>query len=158
SPFHLLTPSPLHAKDVLLNSDDLHPGLVAHYRSLADADAQLDRIDVKPAFTLGHSSPHPRLPPGPFEAAWTGLLELRDPGRIRFDAFLCGEATVEIDGVTVFEGRGERETAHVESGQPLTREPGLYRLRIRYGSLPDLPARLQLGWRGPTFAREPLPA
>src|SRR5262249_51984842 len=82
----------------------------------------------------------------------------KDAGPIRFDASLCGEATVEIDGVIVLQGRGESETAHVEPKQPLTREPGLYRLRVQYRSLPDRPARLQVWWQGPTFTREPLAA
>src|SRR5262245_26794510 len=76
-------------------SDDLRPGLAAHYRSLAEGEARLARIDAKPAFSLGYSNPHPRIPPGPFEVVWTGVLELKDAGPIRFDAYLCGEATVE---------------------------------------------------------------
>jgi hypothetical protein len=137
---------------------DLRPGLVAHYRSLADKDAVLYRIDTKPAFSLGHSSPHPRIPPGPFEVAWTGLLHVTDAGPVTFDAHVCGEVTMEIDGVRVLQGRGERETAHVNSREPLNRPPGLYRLRIRYRALANLPARLQIGWQGPGFSREPLPA
>ncbi len=138
--------------------DALRPGLLATYRSLADSDATLARIDAKPAFNLGHSNPHARIPPGPFDVTWTGVLSLTDPGPIRFDAYLCGEVTVEVAGVTVLRGRGERETAHIDSGQALTCDAGLYRLRIRYNSLPGLPARLQLWWQGPTFSREPLPA
>src|SRR5262245_514201 len=63
----------------------LQPGLIAEYRSLVNADANISRIDAKPAFTLGYSSPHPRLPAGPFEVVWTGLLLLTDPGPIIFD-------------------------------------------------------------------------
>src|SRR5262249_33115223 len=34
----------------------------------------------------------------------------------------------------------------------------LYRLRIRYRSLTDVPARVQIWWEGKSFSREPLPA
>ena len=37
-------------------------------------------------------------------------------------------------------------------------EPGLYRVSIRYRSVANVPARLQLMWEGKTFAREPVPA
>jgi len=138
--------------------EDLRPGLVAHYRSLADKDATLYRIEVKPAFHLGHSSPHPRIPPGPFEVVWTGVLNLTDPAPLTFDAYTCGEVTMEVDGVIVLQGRGNKETAHIKSKKTLQRPQGLYRLRIRYRSLVDQPARLQIGWQGRTFTREPLPA
>src|SRR5262249_23832448 len=110
------------------------------------------------AFRLGDSSPHPRIPPGPFEVVWTGVLYVKDSAPLSFDAWLCGEATVEVDGVTVLRGRGERETAQVGTGTPLDRPTGIYPLRIQYRSLPGRPARLQLWWQGPTFTREPLPA
>ena len=138
--------------------DSLRPGLAAEYRSLTDKDASLTRIDLKPAFHLGLSSPHPRIPLGPFEAVWTGVLNLNDAGPITFDAFVCGEATMEVDGVVVFQGRGESETAQVRSKDKLERDPGVYRLQIRYRSLPELPARLQIWWQGASFSREPLSA
>src|SRR5262245_11494846 len=71
--------------------EDLRPGLVAVYRSLADKDVTLTRLDLKPAFSLGHSSPHPRLPPGPFTVTWTGVLFLKETAPIAFSAYLCGE-------------------------------------------------------------------
>lgn len=138
--------------------ESLRPGLVAVYRSLVDAGATLARIDAKPAFTLGHSSPHPRLPPGPFEVEWKGVLLLKDAGPLTFEGSVCGEVTVTVDGVTVLAGRGERETAEVGPGTSLDRPPGIYRLAVRYRSLPGLPARLHLRWQGPGFARESLPA
>lgn len=134
------------------------PGLVAVYRSLIDRDARLQRIDLKPAFHLGRSSPHPRLPTGPFEVVWTGRLSLTDSAALRFDAFLCGELTLEVDGVVVLQGRGTSETAQLKPGDTLKRPAGSYPIAIRYRSLPDLPARLQLWWEGDTFSREPLPA
>ncbi len=137
--------------------EDQRPGLLAHYRSLADKEASLYRIDAKPAFRLGHSSPHPRIPAGPFEVVWTGMLNLVDPPPLTFDAFVCGDVTMEVDGVTVLQGRGESETAQVRSKEPLNRPRGLYPLRIRYRSLTGLPARLQIGWQGRTFAARATP-
>lgn len=138
--------------------EDLRPGLVATYRSLADKDALLHRIDPKPAFTIGHSSPHPRIGPGPFETTWTGILFFKETGPIAFDAFVGGEVTMEVDGVTVLQGKGQSDTAQVGPKDALKREPGLYRLKVVYRSLPEVPARLQIWWQGPGFSREPLPA
>jgi glucose/arabinose dehydrogenase/mono/diheme cytochrome c family protein len=134
------------------------PGLIATYRSLADPAAQFVRIDAKPSFTWGLSSPHPRLPPGRFAVTWTGLLLLREAEPVRFGAFVGGELSVTLDDVTVLRGRGERETTWILGSDSFSRPPGLYRLQIRFRSLPNVPARLQLGWEGAHFAREPLPA
>ena len=117
--------------------DALRPGLIANYSSAADPQATVARLDSKPAFSLGRSSPHPRIPPGPFAVTWTGILHLKDPGPIRFDAYVCGEVTVEIDGVMALQGRGETETDRIGPGQPLNRETGLFRIVVRYRSLPD---------------------
>jgi glucose/arabinose dehydrogenase len=136
---------------------DLRPGLVARYRSRRAADATLVRVDAKPAFTLGPSSPHPRLPPGPFEVSWAGVLLLKEVEPIHFDAYVGGEIVVEVDVATVLRGRGTSETAHVRSDRALNLPAGVYRLTIHYQSLPDVPARLQVGWQGRSFAREPLP-
>jgi glucose/arabinose dehydrogenase/mono/diheme cytochrome c family protein len=138
---------------------ELRPGLLSEYRSLAGRDtAPVVRIEAKPAFMWGTSSPHPRLPPGPFEATWTGVVELREAHPVRFGAWLGGEVEVTVDGVAVLQGRGPTPTTWVEAARPLDRPPGRYRIRIRYRSLADTPARLQVCWEGRSFAREPLPA
>src|SRR5262245_22399611 len=147
---------PLHAAPA--DPEDLRPGLLARYRSLSDSEATLTRLDRKPAFRLDHSSPHSRIPPGPFEATWSGMLLVNDEGPIRFEAYVLGELTVEVDGMVVLQGRGEQESTRLAGKQTLAREPGSYPLKIRYRSLPRGPARLQLWWQGPTFAPEPLPA
>src|SRR5215212_6605287 len=115
--------------------DDLRPGLVGEYHSLADPKAAATRIDPKPAFTLGRSSPHPRIPAGPFEVTWTGVLSVRDPGPLSFSALVGGEVTVTVDGVTVLDGRGPTDASRVAGKATLTREPGYYPLVIRYRSL-----------------------
>src|SRR6476659_10043362 len=141
-----------------LEPEDLKPGLVAEYRSAADAKATVTRIEPKPAFTLGRSSPHPRIPPGPFEVTWTGVVSIRDPGPIAFSAFVGGDLSVTVDGTVVLTGHGPTDTSRVVARESIAREPGYYRLTVRYRSQADVPARLQLWWEGPSFAREPVPA
>src|SRR5262249_27346100 len=58
----------------------------------------------------------------------------------------------------VLRGRGQADTTKVGAKETLKRGPGLYRVKIQFRSLPDVPARLQIWWEGPTFSREPLPA
>jgi hypothetical protein len=87
--------------------EELRPGLVALYRSVGEKEAALTRIDAKPAFHIGEGSPHPRVPAGPFEVIWHGVLLLMDPGPINLDAYQCGELTVEVDGAVVLNGRGD---------------------------------------------------
>src|SRR6478736_2643196 len=77
-----------------LEPSELTPGLVAHYRSIAEPDATVYRVEPKPAFYLGRSSPHPRIPPGPFEVTYTGVVSIRDPGPIAFSAFVGGDVSV----------------------------------------------------------------
>jgi mono/diheme cytochrome c family protein len=107
--------------------------------------------------TLGRSSPHPRIPPGPFEVTYSGVLQIKEKGRIAFSAFVGGELTVTVDGATVLEGRGQTDAAQVK-GKSLAREPEFYKFEVKYRSLADVPARLQIWWEGEAFAREPLPA
>ncbi|MBI3464006.1 MAG: hypothetical protein HY000_13250, partial [Planctomycetes bacterium] len=143
-----------------LEEDELAPGLVAIYRSLDKDHAapQVARIDPKPAFTWGDSSPHPRIPPGPFEVVWTGVISLYERGEIRFGAYLGGDATVVIDGETVLQARGRSANDWVGSPKGISREAGLYRVRVVFRSLAGVPARIQIWWQGESFSREPLPA
>src|SRR5579884_2354101 len=145
-------------KPVEIVQEQLQPGLLAVYRSGVDPNAILTRVESKPAFSLGISSPHPRLPPGPFEVVWTGVLLLRDAEPIAFDARVCGQLTVNVDGVTVLEGVGRRPTDRLVSRKPLVREPGPYRITIHFKSSPGLSARVQIGWRSPAFPWQPIPA
>jgi glucose/arabinose dehydrogenase len=138
--------------------DDVRPGLVAVYRSPGDGGATLYRTDPRPAFTLGSSSPHPRIAAGPFEVTWSGFLQIHDDGPIRFDAHVGGALSVEVDGITVLSGEGRPETSRLEPAATLSRPAGRYLMTARYRSLAAVPARVQIFWQGPTFAREPLPA
>jgi mono/diheme cytochrome c family protein/cytochrome c551/c552 len=141
-----------------LEPGDLRPGLAAEYRSQTDPQPAVTRVEPKPAFYLGRSSPHPRLPPGPFVATWHGVISIKDPGPITFSAFVGGELVVTIDGVKVLEGRGLTDATRVTGNVTLKRDPGSYRLTIGYKPFADVPARLQLWWEGPAFAAEPIPA
>src|SRR5258708_7835035 len=124
--------------------DEVQPGLAAAYESLADPKASLARLEAKPAFHLGRSSPHPRIPTGPFEVKWTGTIALKEPGRFAFSAFVGGEVALTIDGVKVPDGRGPTDASRVVATEPLKREQGIYPLEIRFRSLADVPARLQI--------------
>ena len=115
----LASPAAPGADDI--EPEAVRPGLLASYRSLVEADATLDRIDPKPAFSLGRSSLHPRLPSGPFEAAWDGLILVREPGPICFRAHLGGEVRMEVDGLTVLRGRGQNEAEPVGPAAALER-------------------------------------
>ncbi|WP_169981029.1 cytochrome c family protein, partial [Tautonia rosea] len=141
-----------------LGPEDVAPGLIAVYRSVDGNGPALHRVDAKPAFALSHSSPHPRIPDGPFEVEWDGVLLVNDTGPITFHAFLGGELEMVVDGVSVLRGIGHSDTNVLESVEPLSKPPGRYRVWIRYRSLKATPARLQIHWEGPTFAPEPLPA
>src|SRR5262249_21471271 len=112
--------------------EDIRPGLVAEYRSHALERAVLTRIEAKPAFTLGDSSPHPRLPPGPFEVTWTGVILIREPGPISFEAFAGGDVSLEIAGVRVLVGQGKSESALLRGETTLERKAGLYRLKLSF--------------------------
>jgi hypothetical protein len=138
--------------------EELRAGLLARYRSLEKDGGELVRIDLKPAFALGHGSPHPRIAPGPFEVVWTGLLLLQDAEAVSFGATVGGEVTVTLDGTTVLEARSERENAWSAGAPAKEWKPGLHPIEIRYRSLAGIPARLRIEWEGKTFAREPLPA
>lgn len=142
------------------NGDDvaLLPGLIAEYRSEVDPAAVLARIDAKPAFSLGVSSPHPRMPPGPFVVRWRGLFLFNEPGPVRFSASVCGEVTILLDGNKVLSARGDRENTESKVGSEIRKPPGVYPLEIQFRALKDRPARLQIQWQGAGFAKEPVPA
>src|SRR5262245_25017423 len=76
------------------------PGLIAEYRA---GNVSVRQVDAKPAFTLGRSSPHPRLPAGPFEVTWTGVIHLREEELLSFSAFAGGALSMQVDGKTVLD-------------------------------------------------------
>jgi hypothetical protein len=138
----------------------LEPGLVAVYRSLdpAQVDATLTRIDAKPAFAIGDASPHPRIPAGPFEVVWTGLLDQTGDAPVRFGGYLGGTVTVHLDGTTVLDASSDRQDEWIEAATPVPCGFGRHEVRIVYRSRAGVPARLQLWWEGDDFSWEPLPS
>lgn len=141
-------------------TEPTRPGLVAEYRTLGAGNntRPLLRIDAKPAFNWGDSSPHPRIPPGPFRVDWTGQIELKESEVIRFSAFLSGELKLAIDGVEIFNVRNRDTRPRVVSPTIFKRGPGTYSVRIQFQSLPETPARIQLWWEGDRFSLTPWPA
>ncbi|HYF00793.1 MAG TPA: cytochrome c, partial [Planctomycetota bacterium] len=133
--------------------DTLRPGLVVRLRA---GGAEVVRVDSKPALAPGVESPHPRLPAGPFEAVWTGLIQILDPEGLVFDADLAGELSVEVGGRTVLQATSDG--GRVRGDVRFEPAPGFHPIRVRFRSTPGLPARVQLGWEGAAFSREPLPA
>lgn len=146
----------LAAEPNSINVKSLQPGLHATYSSSIN-EATLYRVDAKPALALGDSSPHPRLPAGPFNVVWVGVIQLRGEGPFLFDAFVGGEISVRIDDTVVLQGRGESNTAQLRSNAPFKPKTGRARISIEYRSIQGVPARLQLWWQGADFTREPLP-
>jgi hypothetical protein len=138
----------------------LEPGLVAVYRSLdpAQVDATLTRIDAKPVFAIGDASPHPRIPAGPFEVVWTGLLDQTGDAPVRFGGYLGGTVTVHLDGTTVLDASSDRQDEWIEAATPVPCGFGRHEVRIVYRSRAGVPARLQLWWEGDDFSWEPLPS
>src|SRR5262249_42665592 len=76
---------------------------------------------------------HPRIPPGPFEVVWTGLILIQDADAIAFG----GDATIDIDGRAV--------------NGPVELKPGFHQIRITSRA-----KRVQLTWEGKSFSREPI--
>ena len=132
-----------------LEPGDLKPGLVAEYRSVAEPKATVARIEPKPAFTLGRSSPRPRSPPVPFEVTYTGVLQIKDTGSVTFSAFVGGELTITVDGGVVLEGRGQTDTAQIK-GRP---QEKLTKLSEEHATVEANTADIRIGER-----REVIPA
>jgi mono/diheme cytochrome c family protein/glucose/arabinose dehydrogenase len=150
-------------EDASANDDDataLEPGLIAAYRSLITDRpiATVSAIDLKPAFAWGDSSPHPRMPPGPFAVEWSGYLAVNETDPIRLGAYVSGTLTVALDDVVVLSGRASGAGTWIEAAQPLAPVKDRYRIGINFSSEPGVPARVQLWWESRSFVREPIPA
>ncbi|MBX3421372.1 MAG: hypothetical protein KF752_07420 [Pirellulaceae bacterium] len=139
-----------------LETDELRPGLVAEYRSVSHPEVSVLRLDAKPALTLGDSSPHPRIPPGPINVTWNGAILIQDS--VTFSAYVGGAVSVTVDGQVVLQGTGRSDDSHITASTPLKVVPGYHRLVVSFRSLPGVAARLQLWWQGESFASEPLAA
>ncbi len=117
--------------------DTLRPGLLTELRS---GGAVVRRVDPKPALAWGREHPHPRLPEGPYSVTWSGWLQVLEPDVLRFS--VAGEGTVEINGEP--------------ADPPLELKAGLHRFKAEFRSRAGVPARFQLYWESPLFAKEPV--
>jgi hypothetical protein len=138
---------------------NLQSGLLAEYRTLAESSGAvpLHRIDPKPSFTWGESTPHPRIPSGPFEVTWRGRIELEGDEDLRFGAWLAGKVRVQIDDEEVLQATHREQEVRHDAVKSFRREAGTYPIRIVFSSIEGTPARLQLWWSGQSFAAEPIP-
>lgn len=141
-----------------LDANEWATGLVARYESHGKSAATFTRVEPKPAFFLGDSSPHPRLPQGPFTVTWTGIVHIKDQGPLKFSAFIGGQLRVVIGQETVLDVTEADFKRHVVSSKVLKLPVGWYPIVITFRSTTNVPARVQLWWQGPSFAREPIPA
>ena len=149
---------PSRSRQLWEEDHEYEPGLLADYHSLVPGGEKTHwfPIDAKPAFFLEKGSLHPRLAPGPFEVTWTGVLHLSEEEPVTFGAYVLGQVELTLDGDLLLQAKGDQSSEWVESTTAFEREPGLYRLLIRYESPPEPPARLQIWWQGKTFSPEPL--
>ncbi|HUG91669.1 MAG TPA: PQQ-dependent sugar dehydrogenase [Planctomycetaceae bacterium] len=155
------------------SDEDFPPGLVARY---AAGGRTVERVDPDVAFVWNGDAPDVRLPHGPFEAAWEGLLLVREPGEYRFHVYVHGEAAVEVEGAGVLSGG--RESAGWIDGTPVTLGFGEKPFKLTYRSRPaddrsagsgqtktnrsddanGAGAQLRLFWSSDSFPLEPVPA
>ena len=119
---------------VELEPGDLLPGLVAKYQSLVDKEATLYRVEPKPAFYLGRSSPHPRIPPGPFQVEWTGVIQSRNTGHSL--GVRGRELMVKVDGETVLDGRGRTDTTRLTAKAPIARRVLHVAVKYQFADVP----------------------
>ncbi len=102
-------------------------------------------------------SPTPFLPPGKFNAAWTGLLDLELRSDYSFQADLLGDLKIEVNGATVLETSGKGETT--VSSKPIRLNKGANAITLRLTSTAEGEAQLRLYWapKGAGALFSPLP-
>ena len=81
-------------------------GLVVTFRARSDPGAASTDSTVLPSVALyvpANGSASPFLPPGQFQAAWSGAVSAELRGRYRFQAELRGRFRLEVNGTQVLE-------------------------------------------------------
>src|SRR6185437_6043032 len=132
---------------------DFRPGLVARYVG-ADGVAHVRR-DEAIQFDWRDRSPDARLPPGEFDATWSGRLFTIAPGEYRLRVHAAGAVQVKLAGQTLLD-----ETAKEPrwlAAQPVKLEYGYHVLEVAYRTTGGEP-QIALHWSGPQFQLEPVPA
>ena len=134
------------------DADEFRPGLVA---TLTVGPRTVERIDDDIAFDWGRATPDQRLPIGSFAARWNGRLLVRQPGRYRLHAFLCGKVRVRLDGREVFQADADKPAWR--SGAAFDMVFGERRLAVEFTKTAAT-ARVMLCWSSDKFPLEPIPA
>ena len=133
------------------DDEDQPPGLRARYQA---GTSIVERVDADIAFVWGDAAPDERLPPGKFQAAWSGTLLLRGEERYRFHAFIQGRVKLVVNGRAVLEGSTEQPQWISGPETPLTFGDQPFELAFeRTGDA----ARLKLYWSSDDFPLEPVP-
>jgi len=134
--------------------DDENPyqsGLVAHYQAAGGREfrARVNHL----AFSWGELPPDWRLPPGPFTAVFSGLLQVQSPGEHRLRLFVAGAVQLSINGRELLSSHAA--TPRWCDAEAIDLPFGYHELRLTYRRA-DEPARLAVFWEGPGFQLEPL--
>ncbi|HVL13921.1 MAG TPA: c-type cytochrome, partial [Gemmata sp.] len=132
---------------------ELKPGLVATYQDAAVGGdpARVARLEPTVAVRLAKGeSPHPRLR-SLSRATWSGYINVTRPGSYQFDAAVNdGRVEVKVGGKVMLTGAaGSPSSAAQLAG-------GVQSFEVTFDAAGSSP-RLELGWKGPGFVREPLP-
>ncbi|MFP6769939.1 MAG: c-type cytochrome, partial [Planctomycetaceae bacterium] len=131
---------------------DFRAGLVAAYTA---GTRTVERIDDDISFDWVQSAPDQRLSTGKFLARWNGQLLVRQPGRYRLHAFICGKISVGIGGREVL--RAEADKPGWYSGDTFELAFGEKRLAVEFAKTAAT-ARVMLCWSSDKFPLEPIPA
>jgi mono/diheme cytochrome c family protein len=100
------------------------------------------------------ASPAAPLPPGPFQASWTGFVSVDLGTDVVFSASGSGAAKVVVNGKTALDAA---DLAAASEGASLRLKKGRNALRIDYRSPARGEAAFRLFWASGDFAREPVP-
>jgi mono/diheme cytochrome c family protein len=138
-----------------VDPDALRPGLITHYSARGGSFHQLEPL---PAVNLAKDeSPHPRVTADRGDYQWDGYLNVVRAGVYQFDAVIRGSVQVTIAGKECFNAESMDDGPRSVAGAAVKLDAGFQPLSIRFTRMPGV-GRLELFWRGPGFAREPLPA
>ncbi len=144
----LLMAAPVLGQD---EDDEQPPGLLARYQV---NEAVVERVDPDIAFQWGSAAPDERLPPGKFNAKWSGTLLLRSADKYQFHAYLQGRVRLLVNGQMLLEG--ESDTPHWVSGKEASLTFGDQPFELTFNKTADR-AQLKLYWSSGEFPLEPVP-
>ncbi|MCH7988177.1 MAG: c-type cytochrome, partial [Planctomycetes bacterium] len=147
----LFCPLSLFAQTQDEEAEDFPPGMLARYSA---GGKTIQRVDPDISFVWGVAAPDQRIPPGPFEVQWKGLLLNRENNAYRFHVFLDGAVTLAVDGKKILDGKTDRPGWL--SSQAVQLGFGEKPLSVTFRKT-NTSARIQLFWSSKSFRLEPLP-